>query len=172
MDKLRSVLFTVGMMLAMLAAITGYFSIEYLSSAVPAESYEDRGVYTFSPYQVLPVQVKNTGASGRQRRMNPTKTVYMVYYRDTEGAGYQWKEKASGREAGERTVAAGRTVKRRVLAIPEDQAYITVEPEMTAQSYSDGMRQRYKVILGVSGAYILFYILAWFVVWYRKDGIV
>ena len=30
------------------------------------------------------------GASGRDHHMNPTKTAYMVYYRDTSGIGYQW----------------------------------------------------------------------------------
>ncbi len=159
-------------MLAMLAVISGYFSIETLSGAVPAEGYEDRGIYTFVPYQVLPVSVKNTGASGRDRRMHPTKTVYMVYYRDTKGAGYRWEEQALSRTSGERAVEEGQTVERRVLEIVEDHTYITVEPEMTAESYNDGLRRKSQMILGASGAYILFYILAWFVVWSRKDGIV
>ena len=53
------------------------------------EQYEDRGVYMFVPYECLPTRVKNN-SSGRTQRMNPTKTVYKVYYRDTEGAGYRW----------------------------------------------------------------------------------
>ena len=74
-------------MLLILSAVTGGLSVRYLADILPADSYEDKGVYTFSPCQVLPVQVENTGASGRSRRMNPTKTVYMVYYRDTGEIG-------------------------------------------------------------------------------------
>ena len=73
MQKLKSIVFVVGIMLLILAAAMGYLSIKYLSAILPADSYEDKGVYTFSPYQVLPIQVQNTGASGRDRRMNPTK---------------------------------------------------------------------------------------------------
>ena len=89
MQKLKSIIFVAGLMLLILAAVVGYLSIKYLSAILPADSYEDKGLYTFLPYQVLPVQVENTGASGRARRMNPTKTVYTVYYRDTSGSGYQ-----------------------------------------------------------------------------------
>ena len=78
MAKLKSIVFVAGVMLLILAAAVGYLSIKYLVAILPAVSYEDKGVYTFSPYQVLPVQVQNTGASGRDRRMNPTKTAYMV----------------------------------------------------------------------------------------------
>ena len=59
------------------------------------------------PYQLLSVQVQNTGASGRDRRMNPTKTAYMVYYRDTSGSSYQWSEQALTRELGQEIVDAG-----------------------------------------------------------------
>lgn len=105
-----------GVMLLILAAAVGYLSIKYLTTIFPADSYEDKGVYTFSPYQVLLVQVQNTGASGRDRRMNPTKTPYMVYYQDISGSGYQWSEQALTRELGQKIVDAGTTVERRVLA--------------------------------------------------------
>ena len=93
--------------LLILAAVMGYLSIKYLSAILPADSCEDKGVYTFSPYQVLPVQVQNTGASRRDRRMNPTNTAYMVYYRDTSGSGYQWSKQALTRELGQKIVDAG-----------------------------------------------------------------
>lgn len=91
MEKLKSIIFVAGIMLLVLAAAVGYLSIKYLTAILPADSYEDKGVYTFSPYQVLPVQVQNTGASGRYRRMKPTKTAYMVYYQDTGGSGGCWR---------------------------------------------------------------------------------
>ncbi|RKJ42976.1 hypothetical protein D7X98_17805 [bacterium 1XD8-76] len=65
---------------------------------------------------MLPVQVQNTGANGRGRRMNPTKTAYMVYYQDISGSGYQWSEQALTHELGQKIVDAGTTVERRVLA--------------------------------------------------------
>lgn len=164
MPKLKSIVFVAGIMLLILAAVMGYLSIKYLSTILPADSYEDKGVYTFSPYQVLPVQVQNTGASGRDRYMNPTKTAYMVYYRDTSGSGYQWSEKALTRELGQETVDAGVIVERRVLEIPAGRSYITVEPGQTAESYTAGLRQKYITALVLAGAYVLMYVIVWCVI--------
>lgn len=157
-------------MLLLLSAAMGYLSIKHLSAIVPADSYEDKGVYTFSPYQVLPVQVQNTGASGRDRRMNPTKTVYMVYYRATDGSGYQWTDRAITRDLGQEVVDAGAAVERRVLSIPADRSYITVEPEQTAGSYTAGLRQKYITALVLAGAYIMLYAGVWGVVIVKKKA--
>ena len=161
MAKLKTIVFVAGVMLLILAAVVGYLSIKYLAAILPADSYEDKGVYTFSPYQVLPVQVQNTGASGRDRRMNPTKTVYMVYYRATDGSGYKWSDEALSRDLGEDIVESGETVERRVLAIPADRSYITVEPGQTAESYTAGLRQKYITALVLAGAYVILYAAAW-----------
>ena len=165
MSKLKSIVFVAGVMLLILAAAVGYLSIKYLAAILPADSYEDKGVYTFSPYQVLPVQVQNTGASGRDRRMNPTKTAYMVYYRDTSGSGYQWSQQALTRELGQEIVDAGAAVERRVLAIPADRSYITVELGQTA-----GLRQKYITALVLAGAYVLLYAAAWCVLIFTKKA--
>ena len=142
----------------------------YLAAILPADSYEDKGVYTFSPYQVLPVQVQNTVASGRDRRVNPTKTAYMVYYRDTSGSGYQWSQQALTRERGQEIVDAGAAVERRVLSVPADRSYITVEPGQTAESYTTGLRQKYITALVLAGAYVVLYAAAWcVVVWLKKE---
>ena len=134
MAKLKSVVFVTGVMLLILAAAVGYLSVKYLAAVLPADSYEDKGVYTFLPYQVLPVQVQNTGAGGRDRRMNPTKTAYMVCYQDAGGSGCQWSRQALTRELGQEIVDEGAAVERRVLSIPADRSYITVEPGQTAES--------------------------------------
>lgn len=81
--KLKPFITVAGIMLLLASAAMGYFSAQRLSSIIPASGYEDKGVYSFVPVRVLPVQVENTGATGRARRMNPTKTVYVVHYRDT-----------------------------------------------------------------------------------------
>ena len=164
MAKLKSIIFVAGVMLLILAAAVGCFSIKYLVAILPADSYEDKGVCTFSPYQVLPVQVQNTRASGRVRRMNPTKTAYMVYYQDASGSGYQWIQQALTRERGQQIVDVGAAVERRVLSIPADGSYITVEPGQTAESYSDGLRQKYMIALTLAGAYVLLYVIAWCVI--------
>ena len=168
MQKLKSIIFVAGLMLLILVAVVGYLSIKYLSAILPVDSYEDKGLYTFLPYQVLPVQVENTGASGRARRMNPTKTVYTVYYRDTSGSGYQWSEQALTRELGQEIVDAGIAVERRVLAIPDDRSYITVEPGQTAESYTVELRQKYITALILVGAYALLYIVVWCILIFIK----
>ena len=75
-----------GIMLLVLALACLYVGAEGFLTIRPAAAYEDMGVHTFSPYQTYPTQVKNT-AGGRQGRLHPTKTVYLVYYRATDGSG-------------------------------------------------------------------------------------
>ena len=164
MRKLKSVIFAVGLMLFTLSAAMLCLSVKNISAMPSPDSYEDKGIYTFVPYQVLPVQVENTGAIGRNRRMNPTKTVYMVYYKDNSGSGYQWTKQAVSRESGQEIVNSRAPVKRRVLNIPDKGIYITVEPEETAKSYIAGLQKKYRLTLVVSVVYILFYVLAWCIV--------
>ena len=45
MAKLKSIVFVAGVMLLILAAAVGYLSIKYLAAILPADSYEDKGVY-------------------------------------------------------------------------------------------------------------------------------
>ena len=168
MGKVKSISFVAGLMLLILAAVMIYLSAKGLFTIPSADSYQDNGTHTFEPYQVLPVQVQNTSAYSRDRRMNPTKTVYMVYYRATDGSGYQWTDRAITRELGQETVKEGITVTRRVLSIPSDRTYITVEPDQTAESYTAGLRQKYVLALALSAAYILVYLVIWGVILSKK----
>ncbi len=161
MQKLKSVTFVAGWLLFIFAAAMICVSIKDRSAMLSADSYEDKGIYTFIPYQMLPVQVENTGANGRNRRMNPVRTVYMVYYKDNKGSGYQWKKQALTRENGLRIVEDGEPVKRRVLSIPGRGTYITVEPGQTAESYTAGQQKKNSFLLLASGGYLLFYVLIW-----------
>ena len=45
----------------------------------------------------------------------------------------------------------GIPVTRRVLSIPSDRTYITVEPDQTAESYTAGLRQKYVLKSGGKG---------------------
>ena len=65
---------------------------------------------------------------------------------------------------GQEIVDAGAAVERRVLAIPADRSYITVEPGQTAESYTVGLRQKYITALVLAGAYVLLYVAAWCVI--------
>ncbi len=169
MHKFKSIVLATGVMLFVLAVVMGILSVQDYLGILPADSYEDKGVHTFRPYQVLPVQVENT-ATGRVKRMNLTKTVYMVYYRDTDAKGYRFEVKAVSRESGERTVNAAVPVERRILSIPDRGTYITVEPGQDAESYTASLRKRDILMAGTSAAYILLYLLAWCVLWYRRQG--
>ncbi|NCE75626.1 hypothetical protein D1157_11535 [Anaerotruncus sp. X29] len=173
MKKLKSIFFVAGVMLLILSAVMAYLSIEELSAMLPADSYTDRGVYTFAPYEVASEQVKNTSASSRERRMNPTKTVYIICYRDIGGNGYRWKERTVTPEMGQAVVDAGTTVERRVLSIPDRGTYITVEPHENAESFTAGLRQRYIITLSLSIGYLLLYLLVWCIIWRRnrKEGL-
>ncbi len=172
MRKVRSIFSMAGILLLILSAAMGYIAIRDRSAILPAESYEDKGVYTFLPYQVLPVQVENTGAVGRSRRMHPTRTVYMVYYRAADGSGYQWTDEAPTRELGQEIVDAGAAVERRVLSVPADRTYITVAPDQSAESYTESLERRYDLSLGLAAIYIFFYIIVQAVssVWKRLRG--
>ena len=163
MRRLKTIIPVAGILLLILSAASLYVAVQALLEVRPAEDYEDQGIHTLQPYDVLPAQVQNTGASSRDRRMNPTKTIYMVYYRATDGSGYKWSDEVLTRDLGEDIVEAGEPVKRRVLSIPADRTYITVEPGQTAESYTAGLRQKYITALVLAGAYVLLYAAAWFI---------
>ncbi len=170
MEKVKSMGLIASLMLLILAVVMVYLSIKGLLTIPSANTYEDSGLHTFEPYQVLPIQVRNSSAYSRSRRVNPTKTVYMVYYRATDGSGYQWSDRAITRELGQETVKEGVTVTRRVLSVSGGRTYITVEPDQTTESYASGLRQKYVLALALSAAYILVYLLIWGVTlsWRRR----
>lgn len=146
-------------LLLILAAASLYVGARGFASIRPAADYADGGIHTFAPYDILPVQVENN-ATGRYQRNHPTRTVYMVYYQTTDGTGYRWQaEGGSAQELAQQLYDRG-PVERRVLSIPADNTYITVEAGQTAESYTKSLRQKYVLILGLSGAYVLVYLAA------------
>ena len=159
---------TGGVVLLILAAAGLYTGIRNLNTIRPADQYTDSGVHTFAPYDIQPVSVENTGTR-RYRRLHPTKTVYMVYYRTTDGSGYQWRDEGGTARVLAEELYQNGSVERRVLSIPSEDTYITVEPHLTAQQYTDGLRRRQYIILGLSGGYILCYGAFWIVI-RRKEA--
>ena len=170
MRKLKLFGTVLGFLLLFIGVVMSYFAIQNLSEIRPTDCYRDEGIHTFEPYDILPLQVENH-MTGRYQRMNPTRTVYMVYYQTTDGPGYQWQaEGGSVRELAEQVYNQG-SVERRVLSIPTENTYITVTADQTAESYTSELRQRHILTLGVSGVYILVYLMGWLVVWQRKKGL-
>ena len=164
----KKVIFAGGLLLLILAASGLYVGVRGFASIRPAADYEDSVVHTFIPYDILPVQVKNN-ATGRAQRNNPTRTVYMVYYQTTDGTGYRWQvEGGSVRELAEQVYDRG-PVERRVLSIPADNTYITVEAGQIAEGYTSSLRQKYIRILALSGSYVLVYVAAWVVILSRNQ---
>ena len=82
MSRIKSIRYILSILLLFVAAVSVYFSLYTLSTIRPVSDYKDMGVYTFIPNEVYPKQVRNT-ATGRARRMHPTKTVYVVCYQAT-----------------------------------------------------------------------------------------
>lgn len=134
----------------------GYLSVR------PAGDYADKGVMTFTAASCYPTSVKTTGSRGRQN----TRTAYIVTYK-AGGTGYSWTQEAATNSAGQQAVKEKRQVQRRVLSIPEEGKYITVEPRYTAESYVGTTRTKYLCLFGVSAGY-----LALWAVWliWRQRG--
>lgn len=126
------------------------------------QDYVDEGVMEFAPYQVLPTQVKVKGIRFRRSHSarDTTRTVYILTYKATNGSGYQWKKEVPSKFHGNALIQEGALESRRVLSIPKDRTYITVAPNESAASYAGSERTRYLLLLGISAAYIVLYLLA------------
>ncbi|HJC24660.1 MAG TPA: hypothetical protein H9761_13300 [Candidatus Eisenbergiella merdavium] len=154
----------VGVMGLVLSMAFLYVGVKGIVTVRPASSYEDMGVHTFYPYQALPTSVENT-STGRDKRLNPTKTVYVIDYKTLDGSGYQWHvNTGNSKSEANRILAAGESVERRVLSIKETGKYITVEAELTADTYVEGQKQRYFWMVGLSGGYLVLCLAGWVVV--------
>ena len=107
MAKIKSILFAAGILLLIGAAACLYLGLRGLAGVRAAAAYVDQGVHTFVPSAVYPVQVENH-ATGRDKRNHPTRTVYMVAYRATDGSGYTYRSAAgAAAQTARQIVAAG-----------------------------------------------------------------
>ena len=139
MAKLKPIAFTVGIMLLIGAALCLYFSLRNLSSIRPASAYEDMGVHIFVPEEVY-------------------------RYRAEDGSGYQYKyESGSVESTAQNILETGEPIERRVLSIPDEDGYITIGANETAQTYEARQKRTYWTIAGVSAAYLL--------VWLAVNGL-
>ena len=104
-EKFRDMLGASSMILMMVAVIILGLGIKNILTVLPASAYEDKGVHTFTPIEIYPVQKKNTSSYGRSRRMHPTTTVYKVRYEATDGSGYRCSFEAGSTETSARLLA-------------------------------------------------------------------
>lgn len=163
-EKLTGIVRVVGVIGLVLSMAFLYVGVKGIVTVRPASGYEDMGVHTFYPYQALPTSVENT-STGRDKRLNPTKTVYVIDYKTLDGSGYQWHVNAgSSKSEANRILAAGESVERRVLSIKESGKYITVEAELTADTYVEEQKQQYFWMVGLSGGYLVLCLAGWVIV--------
>ena len=162
-EKLTGIIRVVGVIELVLSMAFLYLGVKGIATVRPASGYEDMGVHTFSPYQVLPVSVENT-STGRDKRLNPKKTVYVVYYQALDGTGYRWEVDTGSKSEANRILAAGENVERRVLSIKETGKYIIVGAELTADTYVEGQKQQYFWMAGLSGGYLVLCLAGWVIV--------
>ena len=168
MAKLKPIAFAIGIMLLIGAALCLYFSLQNLSSIRPASAYEDMGIHTFVPEKVYPVQRENH-ATGRQKRNRPTTTVYIVLYRAENGSGYQYKyESGSVESTAQNILEAGEPIERRVLSIPDEDGYITIDADETVQTYETIQKRTYWTIAVISAAYLLVWLAVNGLLLYRR----
>ena len=160
-EKLTGIIRVVGVIGLVLSMAFLYVGVKGIVTVRSASGYEDMGVHTFYPYQALPTSVENT-STGRDKRLNPTKTVYVIDYKTLDGSGYQWYvNTGNSKSEANRILAAGESVERRVLSIKETGKYITVGAELTADTYVEGQKQRYFWMVGLSGGYLVLCLAGW-----------
>lgn len=160
----------IGIMGLILSIACLTLGVKGIATIRPASDYEDMGVHTFSPYKVLPYTVENR-ATSRDKRNNPTKTVYVVYYQTSDGTGYQWKlETSNDKDYADQILAKGDSVDRRVLSIKENGKYMTVDTDLTADTYVAGQQKRYLWMAGLSGGYLVLCVALWLVMKRRTVG--
>ncbi len=156
---MKEKLSAVAMTLALCAVVVAVIAVREYIAVRPADAYTDKGVYTFKPYEVLPVQVKGMTRTSGGRRRPTTRTVYKLYYKATDGSGYRYVDEVPAKSFGEKRVKEGVTVDRRVLSVAEEDVYITVEPDETAESYTSWCRRRYILYTVLSVIYIVIFIV-------------
>ena len=89
-EKFRDMLGASSMILMMVAVIILGLGIKNILTVLPASAYEDKGVHTFTPIEILPsTEKEHFLLMAASRRMHPTTTVYKVRYEATDGSGYR-----------------------------------------------------------------------------------
>ena len=170
-EKIRLYVNVLLLMFVILAVLSLFFSVRNMTEIRSVSAYEDQGVCTFVPVEVSPVQEENN-ASGRMRRNHPVKTVYVVSYQASDGSGYEYDYEAGSVDTiAQKIVEEGEPIERRVLSIPDEGTYITVEADETAETYVAGQRKRFVLISIVSVLYLAVWGMVNIILMKRRKGV-
>lgn len=163
-SNLKSIGKTILMMLAILALGEIVVSVKGYLEEPSVGAYEDIGIKTFYPTSVLPYQERYVQKSGR-RLTSGTRTVYKIVY--LAASGHKWHPEVSSKESGQKIVAEGEPVDRRILHYKGETSYITIPAEDTVDSYVQRNRRRYMGLFAVS----ILYLLIWggITLWQRRN---
>lgn len=101
-------------LLGALSNIAG--GIKDLADLPDASSFTNEGVHEFKPYKIVPLSEENHSLISRDRRLNPTRTVYAVAYRAIDDRSLQFYRRISSDESqAQKVLKAAEPIKRRVL---------------------------------------------------------
>ena len=151
MDKIKMLL----VITVLIALSTLFYSVQGMQQVRSAGEYKDLGVYTFYPQRVAPLQKETNWTE-----QNKTKKLQALAEEESLPEPQNWREKIErGKQLRDKLrpvqeyeylmetggieseaqdiLAEGKPIERRVLAIPAEKAYITVEANMTAEDYVD-----------------------------------
>lgn len=169
-DKLKPMGFVVGIMLLLFSVLTLFFSAKSISAIRPSLDYTDMGVRTFVPVHVLPTPVKNT-SPGRNKRTNPTKTVYIVEYVAEGGTPYRHRSQGfPARDMAQGLFDRG-PIDLRVVLTPDGAGFFVTPPDQSMKAHFDQVRSIYFRRMALSGGYLLCYGATWLViVWKRRKN--
>lgn len=158
MKKIIKIFYVIGIFLFALSLASFYSGVKGITNLRPVSAYTDMGVHTFSPYKVYPVSERDK-TTGHGRRFNRKKTVYMVYYKTPERTGYKWTVKESTKKGADKILSERKKVNRRVLFIKEVKKYITVDENLTAETYIKEKKGYYTKLIVFSTLYFMFCII-------------
>ena len=72
-------------------------------------------------------------------------------------------ETSNDKDYANQILAKGESVDRRVLSIKENGKYMTVDADLTADTYVAGQQKRYLWMVGLSGGYLVLCVVVWLV---------
>lgn len=118
----------------------------------PPEAYADQGVYAFTAVDYELIWEKRTRhhhTTGSNRITTYYVPFYWVTYETADGR-WQWQDNKPTQDIGKQAVREGETVERRVLALVDEEGYITIDGAKTVQGYVDGQKLSCGVLIGGS----------------------
>lgn len=146
----KTLLGGLGCMAVFLPVLLIALSLKNWMAIKPPEAYEDQGVYPFTAVEYELIWERRTRHSGLHRHISSYSVpIFRVTY-ETEDGLWQWQDDKGTQDIGKRAVQERETVERRVLALVEEEGYITIDAAKTVQGYVDGQKKSCALLAGGS----------------------